>query len=242
MTVIDVIRLAPCDKSRPLRVHLGFDLLAHRATEQIGVAQCEARQYLRGLHHLFLIHENPVGLGQDPFEERMRIFDLRTPVLTVTEHRDIVHRTRSIERYERNDVAKSGRLNGRQRPPHPFGFELEHANRVALLQQRIDGLVIPPEIVEIGPVSLARFDEVERALQYRQCLEPEKVELHQPCRFGIFHVELRHGHVRPRIAIERHQPVEGAIPDDDARRVRRRMSWQPLQFHRQIKQAPDICL
>src|SRR3546814_2515819 len=55
----------------------------------------------------------------------------------------------AIERDERDDVAEIGRLHRRKRAPHPFGFELEHPDRLAALEQRIDFLVIPRERVEI---------------------------------------------------------------------------------------------
>src|SRR3546814_10169763 len=48
----------------------------------------------------------------------------------------------AIERDERDDVAEIGRLHRRKRAPHPFGFELEHPDRLAALEQRIDFLVI----------------------------------------------------------------------------------------------------
>jgi hypothetical protein len=47
-------------------VHFRLDLLAHRAAQQVGIAQRIARQDLRGLHHLFLIDEDAVGFGQMP--------------------------------------------------------------------------------------------------------------------------------------------------------------------------------
>jgi hypothetical protein len=64
-------------------------------------------------------------------------------VLAVAEQRDVVHRTRPVERHQRDDVAEAGRPNRRQRPPHAFGFQLEHADRVAALEQLVDLWVVP---------------------------------------------------------------------------------------------------
>src|SRR3546814_3609266 len=85
-------------------VHLRLNLLAHRAAQQIGFAKRIARQYLGGLHHLFLIDEDAVGLAQHRLQQRMRIFDLLPPVLARAAGGDIVHRTGAIERHQRDDV------------------------------------------------------------------------------------------------------------------------------------------
>ena len=83
------------------------------------------------------------------FEQRMRIFDRRAAVLAVAEHRDVVHRARAVERDERDDVAETGRPDAGKRAPHAFGFELEHADGVAALEQLVDRRVVPRQRVEI---------------------------------------------------------------------------------------------
>ena len=70
-----VVRSAALDEGRALGVHLRLDLLAHRSPQQVGAAERVAGEHLRRLHHLFLIDEDPVGLLEDAFEERVRIFD-----------------------------------------------------------------------------------------------------------------------------------------------------------------------
>src|SRR3546814_10440683 len=65
----------------------------------------------------------------------MRIFDLLPPVLARAEGGDIVHRTGPIERHQRDDVFKAGGLHRRKRAAHAFGFQLEHAHRLAALKQ-----------------------------------------------------------------------------------------------------------
>ena len=62
----NLMRCAAGHKTLTLIVHFLLDLLAHRATQQICFTEAVARQYLRGLHHLFLIDENPVGFVQTP--------------------------------------------------------------------------------------------------------------------------------------------------------------------------------
>src|SRR3546814_6616306 len=67
----DLVMLAAAlDEGLALRIHFGLDLLAHRAAQEVGAAETVARQYLRRLHHLFLIDEDAVGFGKDAFEDR----------------------------------------------------------------------------------------------------------------------------------------------------------------------------
>ncbi len=134
---------AAVDETLALRVHFGLHLLAHRAAQQVGIAQRIAGQDLRRLHHLFLIDENAVGFGEDAFQLGMRIFDLRFAVLALAEQRDVVHRAGPIERNERDDILELGRLHRRQRAAHPFGFQLEHADGVARFQQLVNRVVVP---------------------------------------------------------------------------------------------------
>ena len=79
-----------------------------------------------------------------------------------------------------------------------------------------------------------------RLVQHRQRLEAEEVELHQPRRLDIFHVELGDRHVRARIAIERDELVERAVADHHAGGVGRGVARQALQLHRQIEQPADL--
>ena len=231
-----VMLLAAGDEDRALLVHLRLDLLAHRAAQQVGAAERVAGQDLRGLHHLFLIDEDAVGLGQDAFEQRMRIFDRLGALLAAAEARDIVHRARAVERDERDDVAEIGRPHRRQRAPHPFRFELEHADRVAALEQLEHAGIVHRQRAEID-LDTAPGEQLDAHLEDRQRLETEKVELHQPGALDIFHVELRHRHVRSRIAVERDELRQRPIADHHARRVGRAVPRQPLQLAREIEQV-----
>ena len=132
---VDAIMLAAAlDEGIALRVHLRLDLLAHRAAQQVCAAETVAGEDLRRLHHLLLIDEDAVGFGEDAFEQRVRIGDRLAPVLARAEQGNIVHRPRPIQRDERDNVPKIGRLHRRQGAPHPFGFQLEHPDGVAALE------------------------------------------------------------------------------------------------------------
>src|SRR3546814_19739218 len=95
----------------------------------------------------------------------------------------------------------------RQRAPHPFGFELEHADRVAALEPFVYARVVPRERVEIA-VDPAQREQSPRFLEHRKRLEAEEVEFDQLRGLDALHIELRHRHVRARVAIERENTEE----------------------------------
>ena len=228
-------RLAAVDEALALRVHLRLDLLAHGAAQQVGIAERIAREDLRGLHHLLLIDEDAVGFGENLLQLGVGIFDRHLARLALAEQRDVVHRTRPVERDQRDDVAEIGRLDRGQRAPHPFGFELEHADRVARFHQLVDRRIVELEQREVDRHATP-FEQIGRLLEHRQRLETEKVELDQPARLDMLHVELGHRHVRARIAVERDQLRQRPVADHHARRMGRGIAREALELHRQIDQ------
>ena len=169
----------------------------------------------------------------------MRIFDRHPAVLAVAEQRNVVHRTRPVKRDERDDVAETGRADRGQGPPHALRFQLEHADRVAALEQLIDRRVVPGQRAEIDLDALLGEQSLA-FLQHRKRLQAQEVELHQARRLDIFHVELGDRHVRARVAVKRNQLVERTVADHDARGVGRGVARQSFELHRQIEQAPDV--
>ena len=157
--------LTPGNEAGALRVHFLLVLLAHGAAQQIGITQRIAGQHLRGLHDLFLIDEYAVCFGENSLQLGMRIFNRFGPVLAAAKQRDVIHRPRPVERDERDDVAKSGWLHRRQRAAHPFGFELEDADRVARLKQTVNPLVIPGQCRQID-LDVAAGHQLGRLLEH----------------------------------------------------------------------------
>ncbi len=171
----------------------------------------------------------------------MGIFNLLLPVLAAPEHGDIVHRTGPIERHERDDVAEIGRTHGGQRLAHPFRFQLEHAHRVAPLEQIINGAVIPAERIKLHRNAACR-QQLHRLLQHRQGLEAQKVELHKAGPFDIFHVELGDRHVGSGITVERHQLLQRPVADHHACGMGGAMARKALQLHCIVDQPFDLAI
>ena len=87
-------------------LHLGHFFLAHRPPEQIGLTQGVTGQILRDPHDLFLVHHDPVGLGQDRLKNRVGEVDRLPAVLAVDEfgNQASIERPRSVEGKDRGDV------------------------------------------------------------------------------------------------------------------------------------------
>ena len=131
---IDAARGGALDKQLALRLHLGLDLLAHRAAQQIGAAEAVARQHLGDLHHLLLVDHDAVGFLQDPLERRMQVVGGLLAVLDRDVARDVLHRPRAVERDDRDDVLEAVGPQLFEHVAHARAFELEHADRVAARQ------------------------------------------------------------------------------------------------------------
>ena len=227
------------DEDLALGIHLGLDLLAHRAAQQIGAAQRVAGELAGDLHHLLLVDDDAIGLLEDRLEQRVQIFGLLDAVLAVDVARDVVHRTRPIERVHRDDVVEAVGLELAQRVAHAAGFQLEHAGGLAPAEQIEGGLV-----VERQPGQLERraalLDQPLGQRQQRERGQAEKIELDQARLLDVLHVELGHRHVGARIAVERHQLVERAVADHHAGGVGRGVARQALELLRDVDQALDL--
>ena len=224
-----------------LRIHLRLDLLAHRATQHVGLAQRIARQDLRDLHHLLLIDDDPEGLLQHHLELGVNVVGRLLAELHRAIFRDIGHRAGAVERDEGDDVLEAVGAHLDQRLAHAGRFKLEHADSLAA-PEHLKGLLVverDPLHIDVGP---AVGEQLHGGGERRQGLQAEEVELHEASRLDPFHVELRRRHVGFRVAVERHQLVERPIADDDPGGVGRRVGVQTLQRLRDIEQARHLRL
>jgi hypothetical protein len=118
-----------------LGVHLGLDLLAHGAAQQVRVAERVAGELLGRLHHLFLVHDDAEGLAQDRLELRMqvpaRLVGFVLAELARAIDGDVGHRGPAVERHEGDDVLEAVRLHLDERLAHARRFHLEDAHRLA---------------------------------------------------------------------------------------------------------------
>jgi hypothetical protein len=121
--------------------HLLGLLFTHRAAQHVRAAQRVAADDLRHLHHLLLVDHDAVGLGQDGLGARVRIVELLA-VLSFAEVRNQVHRARTVQRHQRDDVLEAVGARILQHALHAARFQLEHGDGFRLGQQLVRGPVV----------------------------------------------------------------------------------------------------
>ena len=232
---LDAVADRALDEALLLRRHLLLDLLAHGAPKQVGLAEREAGEHLGDLHHLLLVDDDAVGLAEDRRDHVVQALDALAPVLAVHIGVDVVHRARAVQRHDGDDVLEAVGLELPERIAHALTFELEHADRVALLQQRERRRVVERQLGGID-VDTAPGNQLPRRLDHGERLEAEEIELHQPRGFGPFHAELGCRQLRARIAVERHEVDQRPVGDDHARGMGRGVAVKTLEPLADIEQ------
>ncbi|VWC24279.1 hypothetical protein BTE28158_06003 [Burkholderia territorii] len=224
--------------------HLLGLLLAHRATQQVRAAERVAADDLRHLHHLLLIDHDPVGLFQDGFDARIRIVDLLAAVLACAEARDQVHRARTIQRHERDDVLEAVGLRILQHALHPAAFQLEHGDRVGLLQDLERRRIVERHLRE-RPVRLRRIETADVALgpvEDGQRREAQKVELHETDRFDVVLVVLADDTAVVALRVQRAEIGQLAGRDQHATGVHPDVTRQAFDALREVEQLVHFVL
>ena len=168
----------------------------------------------------------------------MDVFRLLVAMLARAVGRDVRHRTRPIERDERDDVLEPVRLHVEQRAAHALAFQLEDADRFSPRQLVVGFLVVERDRRQIE-LDAALLQQPHRGLQHRQRLQPEEVEFDEAGLLDPFHVELGHRHVGFRIAVHRHELGQRPVADHDAGGVGRGVAVKPFELERDVEGALD---
>ena len=228
------------DEPLLLLVHDRLVLLAHRAAKKVGASQAVAGQHLGDLHHLFLVDDDPVGVGQDRCQLRVDVGDLLPPVLAVDEVVDhpALERAGPIERHGGDDVLELVRLELLEDLAEAARLELEHPGGVAARDHLVDRRIVhrDPVDVELGA---GRADEPDRRVDDRQRLEAEEVELDQAGLLRLLHGEL--GDDFAILPAEAGHPVpQRLVGDDHPGGVHPGVPVQPLERRGDIEQLADL--
>ena len=193
-------RLGAVDEGLALLGHLRFDLLAHGAAQKVGVAEGEPGQFLGDLHDLFLVDHDAEGFLEDAFQRRVQIVRFLLAALAFDVTGDVLHGPRAVERHHGDDVLEGVEPELAQHLAHAGAFQLEHAGGLAAAQHLEGEGVVQGQIREVD-VDAPFADQLHGPGQHGQGLETEKIELHQPRQFHVFHAEAGHRHVRAWVAV-----------------------------------------
>ena len=112
--------------------HQGADLLAHRLAQDVGFTPGEPGNLAHHHQDLILIDADAVGLLHDRLEDRVEEGDRCLAILGGGERWDVVHRSRTVEGHDGDEVADLRRLQATEAPAHPVAFQLEDCGCLTL--------------------------------------------------------------------------------------------------------------
>ena len=203
-----------------LRHLLGF-FLTHRATQQVRATERIATDDLRHLHHLLLVNHDAVGLGENAFDAWIRIVDALPAMFAFAKIGNEIHRTRAIERYQRDDVFEMIGLGLEQHIAHAATFQLEHGRGIRRFQDVVARFIVQRNAIQIElgierRTAILAVQILHGTIKNRQRRQAKKVEFHQADRFDIVLVELADDALATLAGIERTKIRELAGCDQNA--------------------------
>jgi hypothetical protein len=147
----------------------------------------------------------------------------------------MARRSRPVEGADGGDVLDAVGAKLAQRIAHALAFELEHPDGLARAHQLVAGLVVERQGGDVdGRAALLHV--LQGAVDDRQGLQAEEVELHQAGALHPLHVELGGGQLRARVAVERGELGQRPVADHHARRVGRGVAVEALELQGDVQQ------
>ena len=130
-------------------------------------------------------------------------------MLALAVTRDQIHRARTEQRDERDDVLEAVGLGVFQHRLHAARFELEHRDGLRALEQRIHARVVERQLRDVerrfAVLRAACVDRLHRPVDDRQRAQAEEVELDEADRLDVVLVELRDDAVAAAFGVERRE-------------------------------------
>ena len=215
--------------------------LAHGPPQHIGGAQGKAAQGLHDLHHLLLIEDDAVGLGQDGFQQRMLVGGL-FPVAAgyVILHHTAAQRPGPVEGHHGDDVLETGGLEVPQVLLHALAFQLEHGVGVAG-GEHLEGLrIVQGDVVQVDLFAAALFDVLQRVVQQRQGAQAQQVHLYQTAHLYLLFGVLGGDGAVPGVPLHRHIGDDLLLGDGHARGVLAAVGGHALDLAGDVQQLPGL--
>ena len=228
------------DELRPLLGHLGLVLLAHRGTQDVGLAHRESGQLAGGHHHLFLVDHHPVRFAQDRLQALVHVLDRLAALFARDEGGDVDHRARPEQSNGSGYVLEALGPHVHQHPAHAGTFELEHAVRVAVGDQLIGLRVIGGQMLEVDLDSPPLLEQAHACRDDVQVLEAEEVDLQQADVTDRLHVVLGDHRLAAGTELQRRVANERFRGDHDAGGMGAHVARNALQRLGHVDQAPGL--
>ena len=245
-TVGVAIGLHPLAEGDVLLVEDLLLLLAHRATQEIGVAEGVARELLRDGHDLLLIDDQAVGVAEDLSEGlselRMNGHHRLATVLAVgvVVVRIGTHRPGSVEGEDGRDVLEGVRLHRAQERAHRAAVQLEDPQGLAARQQIEGGAVGQRKILEDDGLAAIGLDVGEAIVEDGEIAQSQEVHLEQAEGLARTHIELRDDRAILLASPHGDDVHEWLATQDDARGVHAWLALQTLKAPGGVDHLGDV--
>ena len=222
----DVPRRVAVDEGDALGVDDGVLFLAHRAADDVRLAERVSGKLPEHLLYLLLIDHAAVGDAEDRLELRMLVADLFRVLAALEKFRDAVHRAGAVERDNGGDIFERFWPQRGAYARDARRFKLEYAGGLARGKHVEHSRIVHRDGVD-GEIRFPAPDEFGRVFEHREIAKAEKVHFQQPQL-----LERRHRILRDGVAVvrgERDIFVHRPVRDDDAGGVGRGMARHALE-------------
>src|SRR5680860_526645 len=206
----------------------GSDLLANTLAEIIRFRRGKAGDTLGDLHELFLIDSHAVCRAKHRLQPRIHVLHSFGVALVPDKLRDVLHRTRTIEGHQGNQIIKRGGVHLTHGIPHATGFKLEDTLRIPLGQHLKSLAVIHGNRVNVKVPAPGFPDDTHRPRDHIQIAQAQEIHLEKS---QALHIPHRHlgDHLRIPLLLKRQQFRQGPIGDDHTGCMDGVLPYQPLQ-------------
>ena len=227
-----------------LRLDLGHEALAaleaERPSELLGLGRREAGGDHRHFQELLLEERHAERAPQDRLEARMRIGHglAAAPAPDVGMDHVAHDRAGTDDRHLHDEVVEPLGPDARERRHLGAALDLEHADRVRLLQAPIHGGVVGRQLRQIDRAARLAHER-QRILEHRHHAEPEEIDLDDAEPRAVVLVPLDDDPPRHGRGLEGHDVVEAARGDYHPARVLAQVARQVLDPHPERGEVAD---
>ena len=180
------------DENIPVFLDFLLFLLSYRSAHQVRVGAGIARDVGQDANDLFLIDDNTVSFLEDSLQGGMNVFDGFFAVFAGHVVVDELHRARTVQRKDSDDILEFGGFKGRENVSHAGTFHLKDARDFPCTQQIIDGRVMEGNVFGAELNSADCLDVVQCLLDDGQSGQTQEVDFKQADLLQAAHFVLGH--------------------------------------------------
>ncbi len=213
-------------------------LEAHGAAQLLGFAAGKARGDHRHAQQLFLEERHAQSPLQHRFQRRVRVGHRLTSLAALEKrvHHFADDRPRPDDRHLDHDVVKLRRTQARQARHLRAALDLEHADRVRLLERGVHLGIVGGQVREVHLFFVVIANELDGIFQYGHHAQAEQVHLDDAEVGAILLVPLHHDAAGHRRGFQRHHRIQLSLADDHAAGVLSQVARQVLDGEAKLEE------